>query len=632
MTQVSPLNTVNPIAKAERKGTQRTVGSVSQSVFIMTVISLLLLGGIGSRLTYLQLIEGKRNHELAENNRIRIIPRHPVRGTIFDRKGKVLASSRLSHSAFIWPIAQKKPTWPTTVKRLSKILNIPEAEINQKVAEAGDNAATLVRIARGLDEAQITALEEYSYELDGVEVDIEHVRDYPLKNLGAHILGYTGELNAEELKERRKDGYRLGDIVGKMGVEEGLENLLRGEWGGQQVEVNGAGQVVRVLGQKQAKAGKDVTITLDANLQKAAESALGRRKGAVVALDPNNGAVLAMVSYPTFDPNIFSSRITPQMWKELQGEGNPFVNRSMRGFPPASTFKVVTATAGMESGKFPPDTVLNTFAYLNVGGTAFGEWNKAGFGPLGFVRALAMSSNTFYGQIGRGVGGPTLIDWSRRYGFGEKTGIELSGESPGLIADDAWKRKNYNWEWTVGDTINMSIGQGFTQATPLQLAVMFAVVANGGFRVKPHLLKDNEEAKNWRKSLNLKPETVETLRSGLRAVVTSGTGAALGYVPMAGKSGTAEAPPGKSHAWFGGYAPYDKPEIVVVAFVEHSGGGGGKTAGPIVAKTIASYLQDKARSKSDDAASSPGENPENSKNESDRQALEVRDRDSGNEE
>jgi penicillin-binding protein 2 len=624
MTQVSPINTVNPIAKAERKGSQRTVGGLSQSVFIMTFISLLLLGGIGSRLTYLQLIEGKRNHQLAEDNRIRIIPRHPVRGTIFDRKGKVLASSRLSHSAFIWPLAQTKETWPTTVKRLSKILNIPEAEIRQKVADAGYSSPTLVRIARGLDAAQITAIEEYGYELDGVEVDVEHIRDYPLKNLGAHILGYTGELNAEELKERRKDGYRLGDIVGKMGVEEGLENLLRGEWGGQQVEVNGAGQVVRVLEQKQAKAGKDVTITLDANLQKAAESALGQRKGAVVAIDPNNGAVRAMVSYPTFDPNIFSGRITPQMWEELQGQGNPFVNRALRGFPPASTFKVVTATAGMESGKYPPDTVLNTFAYLNVGGTAFGEWNKAGFGPLGFIGSMAMSSNTFYGQIGRGVGGPTLIDWSRRYGFGEKTGIELSGESPGLIADDAWKRKNYDWEWTVGDTINMSIGQGFTQATPLQLAVMFAVAANSGYRVKPHLLEDNQDSKKWRKSLDLKPETVETLRSGLRAVITSGTGVALGHVPMAGKSGTAEAPPGKSHAWFGGYAPYENPEIVVVAFVEHSGGGGGKVAGPIVARVIESYLQNKARSESS--------GPQNSDSETDREALEGRDRESESEE
>jgi penicillin-binding protein 2 len=233
---------------------------------------------------------------------------------------------------------------------------------------------------------------------------------------------------------------------------------------------------------------------------------------------------------------------------------------------------------------------------LNVGGVAFGEWNNAGFGPLGFVGALAISSNTFFGQIGRGVGGPTLIEWTRKYGFGQKTGIELSEESEGLVADDAWKRKEFDWEWTVGDTVNMSIGQGFTQATPLQVAVMFAVPANGGYRVKPHLFKDSEESKNWRKSLDLKPETLKVLRQGLREVVAAGTGTALNVPhlpPASGKSGTAEAPPGKAHAWFGGYAPSDKPEIVVVAFCEHSGGGGGKTAGPIVRQVMEAYFNKK---------------------------------------
>jgi len=593
MTRVAPINPIKPISKAGRKPGQRTVGGIYPSVFIMFAIGLFLLGGIGSRLAYLQLVEGENNQKLAEDNRIRIIPKQPVRGTIFDRKGNVLASSRLSHSVFIWPLAQKKEGWPDTVKRLSALLDVPEEEIKERVGQADYRSATLVRIARGLTAAQITALEEYSNELEGVEVDIEHVRDYPNKGIGAHILGYTGELNAEELAKRRKEGYRLGDIVGKMGVEASLEKQLRGEWGGQELEVNGQGQVLKVLGQKQAKAGKDVTLTLDFDLQKAAEAALGKRKGAIVAIDPNNGAVLAMASYPTFDPNVFSGRITPKMWEEMQSEGNPFVNRALRGFPPASTFKVVTATAGMESGKYPPGTVLNTFAYLSVGGTRFGEWNKAGFGPMGYIRAMAWSSNTFFGQIGRGTGGPKLIDWSRRYGFGKQTGIELGSEAAGLIADDAWKRERFDWEWTAGDTINMSIGQGFTQATPLQIAVMFAVPANGGYRVQPHLLKNDEQKKEWRTSLNLKEDTVETLRKGLRAVVTQGTGKELnrgGVPPSAGKSGTAEAPPGKPHAWFGAYAPYDKPEIVVVAFAEHSGGGGGSVTGPIVAKVIGAYF------------------------------------------
>jgi penicillin-binding protein 2 len=269
----------------------------------------------------------------------------------------------------------------------------------------------------------------------------------------------------------------------------------------------------------------------------------------------------------------------------------------LQGFPPASTFKVVTQTAGLETGKFPPNVILYTSAYLYVGGTGFGEWNRAGFGPIGHIRAMAMSSNTFHGQIGRGVTGPVLIDWARRYGFGRKTGVELDEESSGLIADATWKLKNYDWEWTEGDTVNMSIGQGFTLATPLQVAVMFAVPANGGYLVKPHLLKDDGDAKKWRKPLNLKPSTLKVLRDGLRAVVTEGTGKALNQPhlpPIAGKSGTAEAPPGKSHAWFGAFAPFDKPEIVVLAFAEHSGGGGGSVAGPMVRQVMEAYFEVKS--------------------------------------
>ncbi len=585
--------TVYQPSSVGRQTTPRTVGRNYQSLIVMLLVSLFLFGGMGSRLAYLQLVEGERNRQLAENNRIRLVPKQPVRGNIFDRKGKVLASSRLSHAVFLWPSTLKKVEWPQTRQRLSQLLNIPEDVIQTRVERAGANSMSLIRIERGLSPAQITALQEYGNSLEGVEVDIEAVRDYPNGDLGAHVLGYTGELNDEELQKRRAEGYRLGDIVGKMGVEEAYETTLRGEWGGQQVEVDGAGRILRILGEKEAKSGKDLKITIDLPAQKAAEAALGDKKGAIVALNPNTGAVLAMVSRPTFDPNIFSGRITPEMWKQLQGKGNPFVNRAMRGFPPASTFKVVTQTAGMESGKYPPNTILQTFAALHVGGTAFGEWNKAGFGPLGYHQAMAWSSNTFHGQIGKGVGGPKLIEWARKYGFGQTTGIELSEEAPGLIADDAWKRERFNWEWTVGDTVNMSIGQGFTQATPLQVAVMFSVPANGGYRVKPHLLQDGGDPNQWRVSMNMKPTTVETLRKGLRAVVAGGTGKVLNVPhlpPVAGKSGTAEAPPGKPHAWFGAFAPFDKPEIVVVAFAEHSGGGGGSVAAPMVKQVLEAYF------------------------------------------
>ena len=422
------------------------------------------------------------------------------------------------------------------------------------------------------------------------------MRYYPQGKVAAHILGYTGELNQAELTQKKPQGYRLGDVMGKMGIESAYETQLRGEWGGLKMGVDGAGRIVSLLGEEPAAIGEDLTLTIDAEVQKAAEAALGSNRGAIVALDPNNGEVLAMASYPSFDPNIFSSNITPQIWQELQANGNPFLNMALRAFPPASTFKIVTATAGLESGKYPPNTVLGTYPYLSVGGTRFGEWNKRGFGRMGYVSAMAWSSNTFFGQIGRGVGGEELIKWARLYGFGKPTGIELKGEIGGLIADDAWKRRNFrNWGWTTGDTVNMSIGQGFTSATPLQIAVMFSAIANNGYKVQPHLVKSDDLA-NKKVSLNLKPTTISTIQQGLRAVVNGGTGTKLNSPhtpPGAGKSGTAEAPPGESHTWFGAYAPFDQPEIVVVAFAEHSGGGGGSVAAPLARQVMEAYFKSK---------------------------------------
>ncbi|MFP4134497.1 MAG: penicillin-binding protein 2 [Halothece sp.] len=576
-----------------KKRQSRTVGQQLRPAVLFLLVTAILLGGMGARLGHLQLVQGERNRQLAEENRIRILPKPPVRGNILDRNGKIIADSRLSYSAFLWPLAQAEPNWETTVNRLSEILNISVEEITSRLEDVPVDSPRLVRIARGLTPEQVTAIEEYNYELSGVELDIEPVRDYPYGSTAAHILGYTGEITQEELDEH-EDQYRLGDIIGRMGAEAAFEQRLRGEWGGQQVEVNGSGRVIRILGEKEAKAGGNVTLTLDIELQKAAEEALGERIGAIVALDPNDGGVLAMASRPTFDPNIFSGDITSEKWQELQEKDNPFLNRALRSFPPASTFKIVTATAGMESGKYPPNTVLNTAAYLNVSGVRVWEWNRSGFGSLGYVGALAWSSNTFFGQVGRGIGGETLIDWARRYGFSQKTTLELPEDNMGLIADEAWKQERFNTSWSDGDTVNMSIGQGFILATPLQVAVMFTVPANGGYRVNPHLLKtDSEDPSQWRVPMNLQESTLKTLREGLREVVTSGTGAAVNVstIPQAaGKTGTAEAPPRSSHAWFGGYAPNDNPEIVVVAFAEHSGGGGGAVAGPMVQEVMEAYF------------------------------------------
>ena len=582
--------------KGKSAQSDRTVGKQFQSIPIISIISLLLFGGIGWRLSHLQLQQGAVYQIKAQENHTRILPKPPVRGSILDRKGRILATTRLSYSAYLWPKAQKQKNWREIRRLLGEILQIDPEKIQERVEEAGYNYPSLIPLARNLTPAQITAIEEYRPQLQWVEVDVGKIRHYPKGKLAAHILGYTGELNAEQLQQKKAQGYRLGDVMGKMGVEEAYEGLLRGEWGGLKLKVDGAGRIISFLGEEPAKSGKDITLTIDAEVQKAAETALGEQRGAIVALNPHNGAVLAMASYPSFEPNMFSSPIAPAVWQKLQEKGNPFLNLALRGFPPASTFKIVTATVGMESGKFLPKTILNTSPYLYVGGTRFGEWNKRGFGRLGYVGALAWSSNTFFGQIGRDVGGENLIKWAILYGFGEKTGIELSGETSGLIADDAWKRRNFeNWGWTVGDTINMSIGQGFTLATPLQVAVMFSAIANNGYRVQPHLLQSqNEQKQQARINLNLKPTTLSTIKQGLRAVVDGGTGARLNSPdtpPGAGKSGTAEAPPGEVHTWFGAYAPFDKPEIVVVAFAEHSGGGGGSIAAPMVRQVMEAYFK-----------------------------------------
>ncbi|MBE9223106.1 penicillin-binding protein 2 [Cyanobacterium stanieri LEGE 03274] len=591
----TPYTTLSNVSQQKKKK-WLTVGQKDQPIMIMILISLFLFGGIASRLTYFQIIKGQEFAEKAASNRTKIIPQAPVRGNLFDRKGRVLASTRLSHSAYLLPRIQIQPNWEEVKIELAQILNTTPEELEKKIQGENLDSPTLVKIGSNLTPQQITAIEENREVLGDVELNIETIRNYPNNRIASHVLGYTREINAEQLERLRSEGYRLGDVIGQMGVERGLEAKLRGEWGGIILETDGAGKIVRRAGVKEAVAGDDIQLTLDLELQKVAQEALGDRKGAVVALDPRDGAVLAMVSYPGFDPNIFSDNITPEIWQEVQGKGNPFINRSIVGFPPASTFKVVTAAAGMETGKYPPNTVLPTYAFLRRGGMALGEWNRAGFGPMNYIRSMAWSSNTFYGQIGYGIGGENLIEWSRKFGFGSKTGIELLEENPGLIADNEWKKSRFDMEWTGGDTINMSIGQGFTLATPLQVAGMFAIIANGGYRIVPHLENDPDTYLNQKTSLNMQPETLSTIKQGLRSVVTSGTGggAAVPNIAVAGKSGTAEAPPGKSHAWFGAYAPYDDPSIVVVAFVEHSGGGGGSVAAPIVQRVLNSYFTDES--------------------------------------
>ncbi len=573
----------------------RTMGKGLRAAILFLLGVLVLIGVLGGRLFYLQLIEGDRNQQLAENNRIRLIAKPPERGRLFDRKGNIFASSRLAHVVYLWPIAQPKEKWQITINRLAELMDVSAQTITDKLQQEGYNSPNLVRVSTAISPKLVTLLSEHNNELPGVKVEPEAVRYYPNGDIAAHVLGYTGELNAEELPKLREKGYRPGDVIGKAGVEYAFENMLRGEWGGQQVEVDAFGKVLRILGQKLPKAGNAVKLTIDLDLEKAVEKILGDQQGGIVAMNPNNGEILAMVSHPAFDPNLFSGKISDAVWKRLQEKDHPFVNRTLQVYPPASTFKVVTMTAALESKIFTPNDVLGTYPYLDVGGFQFWDHNKAGFGTIGFSEAMAYSSNTFFGQVGMRVGEKNLAEWSHKYGYGEYSGIEIKEEeTKGTVPDPEWKQKVVGEPWYVGNTLNMSIGQGDVQANLLQVSMMTSGVANGGFKIRPHLLLEDNDAKESRQSLNISPVNMEALQKALRSVFDFGTASALNSaeIVMAGKSGTAQDPPRPNHAWFTVYAPFEKPEIVVTVFGENAGGGGGSAvAAPLAVQTIEAYMQ-----------------------------------------
>jgi penicillin-binding protein 2 len=378
--------------------------------------------------------------------------------------------------------------------------------------------------------------------------------------------------------------------VGRSGIEKAYEAHLRGEWGGQQVEVNAAGQVQRVLGDKPARAGKDLRLTLDLPLQQAAERALDKvGKGAIVAMDPQTGAIRAMASRPNFNPNVFSPGPTMAEWEALNGPNSPLLNRAFQGFPPASTFKIITTIAALESSKYNANSRVMTMKSFCYAGLCYGD--HGAHGAIGFPMALAVSSNTFYYQIGLQIGPDQLFAAARRLGYGSVTGLELQGEeSSGLLGDQAWKKRVLGEPWTPVDTITSSIGQGALQVTPIQMARMYAAVANGGWLVTPHLV-ERPTPRRW---LALKPVTLAVVRDGLRQVVTNGTATILNdpkLPPVAGKTGTGEDPPRPDHAWFGGYAPADKPSLVIIAFGENSGGYGGTVAAPMVKALMTTWFR-----------------------------------------
>ncbi|OLP16797.1 penicillin-binding protein 2 [Leptolyngbya sp. 'hensonii'] len=570
--------------------TQRSIRAI-----IILMISTLLLGACGLRLAQLQLVEGHRHRASADRNRIRMIPIASDRGNILDHKGRLLAANRLSRSVYLWPREQSQERWQQSALILSKILKIPGPEIQQKLTQIGYHSPMPVRIVRDISPAAFTALAEQAEQLPGVEIRAESSRIYPHGSLAAHVLGYIGEATEEDLKAH--PNYPIGIVVGQMGVERIANAELQGSWGDRLVETDVRGRELQMLGVHPPVAGSPVQLTIDLDLQRTAEKALGNRRGAVVVLDVKTGAVLALASGPTFDPNLFTRKMTTAEWKGLQNPDKPFLNRALQGYPPGSTFKVVTAVAGMESGKFAPDSMLGTYAYINLGGHLFHE-HGAGYGVIGFSDAFAVSSNTFFYQVGLTTGPEQISKWAQRLGIGEITNLGLEGESHGLVPTPTEKQKLYGEPWYGGDTVSMAIGQGLVQVSPLELTVVYATIANGGWRVKPHLLASQTDAMvAQRQRIGLKSGTIAVIRSGLIAVVQQGTASQLndGSIPLtAGKTGTAEVLGQRDNALYVGFGPARDPQIAVAVVVEN-GGFGAESAVPIAHQIYKTYFKTQSK-------------------------------------
>jgi len=570
-------------------GASRHTGMGRQPALLLAVV-LVFCGAMVARLAWLQLLHGAENRARADENRIRLMPRNPIRGRLLDRHGQVLATSRLTYNLYIQPREVSDAQWPALRARLVAVMGVPASQLEARRRSGANAEGFRIALASGLKPEQVLRFREQASGLPGAEVDVDILRSYPHGRVAAHVLGYTSGITEEEYAQLAAKGYRILDRVGRSGVEKQYEGHLRGEWGGQQVEVNAAGQVQRILGEKPARAGKDLRLTLDLALQQAAERALdGVRKGAIVALDPQTGAIRALASRPTFDPNVFSPAPTTGQWSALNSPDAPLLNRAFQGFPPASTFKIVTTVAGLESGRYTAGSKVKTMNSFCYAGLCYGD--HGAHGAIGFPLALAVSSNTFYYQVGLKVGPDELFKAARRMGYGQVTGIELvEEETPGLLGDQAWKQEVLGEAWTPVDTITSAIGQGALQVTPIQMARLYAAVANGGWLVTPHLVERPTE-RTW---IGLKPATLQVLRDGLRQVVTNGTATILNdpsLPPVAGKTGTGEDPPRPDHAWFGGYAPAGKPTLVIIAFGENSGGYGGTVAAPMVKALMTTWFR-----------------------------------------
>ena len=590
---------------------KKHVGAFNQPLIFFLFICLIFSVTVG-RLFWIQIIRGSYYKKLSEENRVKLIANPPIRGRLLDRNGVVLADNKLFYSLAIQPRLLTKSEWIDLRNSLSDLLNVSTDQLEIAFNRSNSDTPYKKVLLTDLSVEQVIRCREQENNLYGAQIDIGLIRNYPYKSLAAHALGYTQLITQNEFSKLSERGYKLSDRIGRKGIEAAFESQLRGAWGGEMLEIDSIGTVQRSLGLKLPKAGRDIKLTLDLELQLTAEKVLSDKiAGAIVAIDPYTGAIRAIASQPTFDLNFFSQPFTNKQYNDLFLSSNlPLLSRAFNAYDPGSTWKPITAIAGMESGKFPASKKLNTVPCITYGSHCFPEYNKRGFGWIGYEDAFRVSSNTFFYQVGVGSGSKALYDAAIKLGFDNYTGIEtFLDENKGLVGNKKWAAEGRGWgnpgetPWIVEDMASASIGQSVVLVTPLQLARAYAVFANGGYLITPHLVDANI---NWRsekylKKVDIEDKTLETIRRGLRKVVTSGTGMGINLdnsilPPVAGKTGTAEdSSGGADHAWFAGFAPYDSGEIVIVAFAQNTPGGGSVHALPMARKMLQTWYEQKSK-------------------------------------
>jgi penicillin-binding protein 2 len=580
---------------------------------IITFIGFLVLG---FRAWHLQIIKGEEFSRLSKHNRIRIREIPASRGMILDRKGRIVVDNRPSFEVLLIP--EDIVDMGKITEFLHRMLRIPSERVEKRL-EANKHRPPFrpVRIQSDVSRLHLALLETHKLDLPGLVVDVAPRRGYTCADMASHLLGYLGEIDRHELKESRFTEYQMGDFIGKYGVEKKWEPFLKGIDGGRQVEVDAMGRELKVLQRVEPHPGNNVYLTIDLALQKTCENLLRGKEGAIVAMNPQNGKILAMVSHPSFNPSLFAGGINHEDWESLvRNPFHPLQNRAIQGqYAPGSVFKMITATAGLEEGAISPQEVLFCTGSYRFGNRTYRCWRKGGHGKVKLHRAVVESCDVFFYQVGQRLGIDTLAKYAKGFGLGKPTAISLGDEKPGLIPTSEWKKQIYDEPWYEGETLSCAIGQGYILVTPLQLLNVISSIANGGTLYLPQIVERVETAngkllKSYSPAamgkIPLCPENLTIIREALHGVVNEprGTGRIARFrgTTVSGKTGTAQVISlredveeedlpyeYRDHAWFVAYAPTDNPVISVVVLVEH-GGHGASAAAPIAREVMRKYL------------------------------------------